>query len=135
MNRLLLMLLGAGTLLACPAFAHAAQWTKVGSAGAGAAFIDKSSMLRSGKQWKVWSLVSYPSEQATDDGTSYRSTKALHLYSCAERTTVLQSQLYYSEPMGRGAVVQSFKYEKFNPEDIVPDSVSDGALKVICKRK
>ena len=132
MNRLLPALL---TLLICPALAQAAQWTRVGAAGGGESYIDRSSMLKADKQWKVWSLVSYPAEQSTTDGTTFRSMKVLHLYSCAERTTTLLSQLYYSEPMGRGPVVQSFKYEKFNPEDIVPDSTADGALTLICKRK
>ena len=129
MNKLLL------ALMMCPLLAHGAQWTRVGAAGAAEAYLDKSSILKSDKNWKVWSMVSYATEQSTPEGTPYRSMKALHLYSCAERTTTLQSQLYYSEPMGRGPVLQSFKYERFNPEDIVPDSVSDGALQLICKGK
>jgi len=129
MNKLLL------ALLLCPLMAHAAQWTRIGPAGGGESYIDKGSIIKSDKSWKVWSLVSYPSEQTTQDGTVYRSLKALHLYSCGERTTTLLSQVYYAEPMGKGPVIQSIKYEKFNPEDIVPDSVSDGALQLICKGK
>lgn len=127
MNKLLL------AMLMSPLLAHAAQWTKVGSDSASLSYIDKGSIIKSDKSYKVWSLVSYGAEQTTQDGMAYRSMKALHLYSCAERTTTLQGQVFYGEPMGKGPIVQNFKYEKFNPEDIVPDSVSDGALQVICK--
>ena len=120
--------------LMCPLLAQAAQWTRVGAGGGSESYIDKSSIIRSDKNYKVWSLVSYAGEQNTQDGVAYRSMKALHLYSCAERTTTLLSQVYYSQAMGKGPILQSFKYEKFNPEDIVPDSVADGALQVICKR-
>lgn len=128
-------LLLAGLML--PVLAQAAQWVKVpGGAGAGSqSYIDRSSIIRSDKSYKVWSLVSYAKEQATPEGTPYLSMKALHLYSCADRTTTLLSQVYYAEAMGKGPVSQSFKYEKFAPEDIVPDSVADGALQVICKRR
>lgn len=127
-------------LLAClmaPLLAQAAQWVKVpvGSSAGSQSYIDRSSIIRSDKSYKVWSLVSYAKEQATPEGTPYLSMKALHLYSCADRTTTLLSQVYYAEAMGKGPVSQSFKYEKFAPDDIVPDSVSDGALQVICKRR
>jgi len=133
MNRFLLAGLLCAPLL-CPVLAHGAQWVKVGSGGGSESYIDKGSIIRSDKQFKVWSLVSHASEQTTQDGTAWRSMKALHLYACAERTTTLQSQVYYSEPMGKGPIVQSFKYEKFKAEDIVPDSIADGALQLICKK-
>ena len=120
-------------LLMAPALAQAAQWIKLGAGGD--AFIDKASIIKSGAGYKAWSMLTYPKEQTTPDGTAYRSVKALHVYACAERTTTLLSQVYYGEPMGKGPVLQSFKYEKFSPEDIIPDSPSDGALKVVCKGK
>lgn len=135
MKKLLLACLMVPVLGTLPA--QAAQWVKVplGSSAGSQSYIDRSSIIRSDKSYKVWSLVSYAKEQSTPEGTPYLSMKALHLYSCAERTTTLLSQVYYAEAMGKGPVSQSFKYEKFAPEDIVPDSVADGALQVICKRK
>lgn len=126
---------GLALLLALllPPQAQAAQWVKVGTDGASVSYIDKSSMLKSGKDHKVWSLVSYGAEQTGQDGTTYQSMKALNLYSCANRTTTLLSQVYYPEEMGKGAPVQRFKYEKFTPEDIVPDSAADSALQYLCK--
>jgi hypothetical protein len=85
------------------------------------------------KTRKVWSMQSYARPQNTPEGKPYRSVKALHLYSCEERTTTLLSQVFYPEAMGKGEPVENYKYEKFSPEDIVPDSPFDNALTAACK--
>ncbi|MES2150367.1 MAG: surface-adhesin E family protein [Pseudomonadota bacterium] len=118
-----------------PMLAHASQWAKVASIDGNDSYVDKASLLKVDKNTKAWSMESFSSEQSKDDGTTYRSMKSLKTYSCGERTTTLLSQVYYAEPMGKGAVVQSLKYEKFTPEDIVPDSAEDGALQLICHGK
>ena len=121
--------------LLIPALAQAATWVGVGAGSGSHAYIDKSSIIRSAAGYKVWSMVSFDQEQASPDGTPYLSVKALHMYSCAARTVTLLSQVYYGEAMGKGPVAQNVKYEKFSPEDIVPDSTYDGALQAICKGK
>lgn len=123
-------------LLLVPVLAHAAKWVKLGSAAGAESFLDTSSMIKSpDKTTRAWSMVSYSTPQTTPDGTPYLSMKALVRYSCAERTSTLQTEVFYSEPMGKGALVRSFKYEKFEAEDIIPDSPSDSALTLICRGK
>jgi hypothetical protein len=122
-------------MLLTPLLAHAATWVAVGSGSGSQSYIDKGSVVRSTGGSKVWSLVSYAKEQTTREGTPYMSVKALHLYSCAERTVTMMSQVYYGEAMGKGPVAQNIKYEKFSPEDIVPDSTQEGALQMVCKGK
>jgi hypothetical protein len=127
------------TLLAAallfPLLAQGATWVGIGTGSGSQSFIDKGSIIKGAAGYKVWSMVSYAKEQATQDGTPYQSVKALHVYSCAERTVTLLSQVYYGEAMGKGPVAQNVKYEKFLPEDIVPDSTYDDALQMICKSK
>ncbi|MES2016758.1 MAG: surface-adhesin E family protein [Pseudomonadota bacterium] len=118
-----------------PLLAHAAAWVSVGAGDDSKAFIDKSSIIKSPEGYKAWSMVSYAKEQETQDGTAYRSIKALHVYACAQRTVTLLSQVYYGEAMGKGPVAQNIKFEKFTAEDIIPDSADDGALQVVCKGK
>jgi len=113
--------------------AQAAQWAKVKGDGAGVFYIDKASIIKADKTRKVWSMRSFSKPQTTPEGKPYRSVKALHLYSCEDRTTVLLSQVFYPEAMGKGEPVENYKYEKFNPEDIVPDSPFDNALAAVCK--
>ena len=122
-------------LLMLPLLAVAAQWTKVGGATGSDFYIDKGSAIKADKGHKVWSLTSFAKAQSTPDGKAYLSVKALHLYSCEERTATLLSQVFYPEAMGKGELVQSVKYEKFGPEDIVPDSSADAALQAICHGK
>jgi hypothetical protein len=113
--------------------AQAAQWARVKGDGAGVFYIDKASIIKTDKARKAWSLRSFGKVQTTPEGRPYRSVKALHLYSCEDRTTVLLSQVFYPEAMGKGEPVENYKYEKFTPEDIVPDSPFDNALAVLCK--
>lgn len=120
-------------LLALPLAAEAAQWVRVSKAGGNMFYIDKASVIKQENLRKVWSLHSFAQPQTTPEGKSYRSLKALHLYSCDERTTTLQSQVYYPEAMGKGEPVENYKYEKFAPEDIVPDGPYDNALAAVCK--
>lgn len=131
MNKLLAALLMMP--LSMPPLAHAASWVGVGTGSGSQSFIDKGSVIKAPGGYKVWSLESFAKEQATPEGTRYMSVKALHVYSCAERTVTLLSQVYYGEAMGKGPVAQNIKYEKFSPEDIVPDSTYEGALQVVCK--
>jgi hypothetical protein len=125
----------AAALLSLPVLAQAAQWTRVASAAVADSYIDKASIVKVDAGAKVWSLVSYTKEQQTPDGTPYLSMKALHKYACKERTTTLLIQVFYAEQMGKGEAVRSFKYEKFEPEDVIPDSATDDALQIICRKK
>ena len=117
-----------------PLLAQAASWVGVGSDAGNRAYIDKASILKTPGGFKVWSMVSFAREQTTQDGTPYLSVKALHIYACKERTVTLLNQVYYGAAMGKGPVAQNVKFEKFSPEDIIPDSTYDGALQLICKR-
>jgi hypothetical protein len=120
------------TLLASAALA-APQWVKVGSAGGSDTYLDKASIARQGDDHRAWSLVSFDTIQSTPDGTRYRSVKAQHLYSCARRTTTLLAQSYHPAPMGKGPVLQGFKYEKFAPEEVADGSAAAAALALICR--
>ena len=120
--------------LLVPLLAHAASWVAVGSEAGNRSYIDKASILKAPGGFKVWSMVSFTSEQTTQDGTPYLSVKALHIYACIDRTVTLLNQVYYGAAMGKGPVAQNVKFEKFSPEDIIPDSTYDGALQLICKR-
>jgi hypothetical protein len=120
-------------LMLAAGWAQAAQWARVGGGGGNAFYIDKASIIKLDKTRKVWSMQSYAKPQSTPEGKPYRSVKALHLYSCEQRTTTLLSQVFYPEAMGKGEPVENYKYEKFSPEDIVPDSPFDNALAAVCK--
>lgn len=121
--------------LCFPLMAHAANWVKVKTPATHEAYyIDKASVLKADRGFKVWSMVSGMTDQHSPQGAPYKSMKALHIFTCEDRTTTLLQQVYYSEPMGKGTIVQSLKYEKFSAEDIIPDSGADGALALVCPK-
>ena len=120
-------------LMLAAGWSQAAQWARVGGGGGNAFYIDKASIIRQDKTRKVWSMQSYAKPQSTPEGKPYRSVKALHLYACEARTTTLLSQVFYPEAMGKGEPVENYKYEKFSPEDVVPDSPFDSALAAACR--
>jgi hypothetical protein len=120
--------------LCFPLMAHAANWVKVKTPATHEDYyIDKASVLKADRGFKVWSMVSSSTGQASPQGAPYKSVKALHVFTCEDRTTTLLQQVFYAEPMGKGHVVESLKFEKFSAEDIIPDSGADGALKIVCK--
>jgi len=113
--------------------AQAAQWLKVGGAKTATYYIDKASVIKTEKTRKVWSMQTFSRMQKTPEGKLYRSVKMLHVYACEAHTTTLLAQVYYPDAMGKGEPVENYKFEKFNPEDIVPDSPFDSALLAACK--
>ncbi|MYM24034.1 hypothetical protein GTP46_15390 [Duganella sp. FT135W] len=123
----------AMSLILAAGAAQAAQWMKVGGSSGNVFYIDKASVIKTEKTRKAWSMQSYARAQKTPEGKLYRSVKMLHVYACEDHTTTLLAQVYYPEAMGKGEPVENYKFEKFNPEDIVPDSPFDNALEAACK--
>jgi hypothetical protein len=120
-------------LMLTAGWAHAAEWLKVGGTRTVTYYIDKASIIKTEKTRKVWSMQNFTRMQKTPEGKLYRSVKMLHVYACEEHTTTLLAQVYYPEVMGKGEPVENYKFEKFNPEDIVPESAFDSALVAACK--
>lgn len=120
-------------LLLTAGWAQAAVWLKVGGTRSVTYYIDKASVIKTDKTRKVWSMQSFSRMQKTPEGKLYRSAKMLHVYGCEDHTTTLLAQVYYPEAMGKGEPVENYKFEKFNPEDIVPDSAFDSVLVAACK--
>lgn len=120
-------------LLLAAGWAQAAQWVRVGGVKGAAYYMDKASIVKIDKTRKVWSMQSYTKPMKTPEGRLYRSVKMLHVYACEDHTSTLQAQIYYPETMGKGEPVENYKFEKFNPEDVVPDTPFDNTLEAACK--
>ena len=123
----------AAVLMLAAGWAHGAQWVRVGGANGNVYYIDKASVVKNDPTRKAWSLQSYARPQKTPEGRSYRSVKMLHLYGCEDHTSTLMAQIYYADPMGKGEPVENYKFENFNPDDVVPDTPIDLALPAACK--
>lgn len=124
-------------LLMCAApAAMAAKWIKLDGGGANAFYADRASIIKVDKNTrKAWSLQTFRAPQKTPEGRPYRSVKTLQLYACNEHTATLLAQVFYPEPLGKGEPVENYKYEKYAPEDIVPDSPQERALSLACAKR
>ena len=133
-RRALLLPLLLSSLLTAQA-AWAANWMRLDSGHASASYVDRASIVKVDKTTrKAWSMQSFRKPQTTPEGRAYRSVKSLHLYTCNEHTATLLAQVFYPEPLGKGEPVENYKYEKYSPEDIVPDSAQEKVLSAACKR-
>jgi len=122
-------------LLACQA-AMAAKWMRLEGSHAGAFYVDRASIVKVEKTTrKAWSMQTFRKAQTTPEGHTYRSVKSLHLYACNEHTATLLAQVFYPEPLGKGEPVENYKYEKYAPEDIVPDSPQERVLSQACGKR
>ncbi|NYE61427.1 hypothetical protein FHW58_002634 [Duganella sp. 1224] len=120
-------------LIVAAGWAQAAQWVRVGGGKTVTYYMDKASIIKTDKTRKVWSMQNYTRMQKTPESKLYRSVKMLQIYGCDDHTTTLLAQVYYPDAMGKGEPVENYKFEKFNPEDIVPDSAFDATLAAACK--
>jgi len=114
--------------------AQAAPWTKARTDKDGTLYVDKASVRKLDGGRKAWTLESFRKPQSAPDGKLYLSVRAQQLYDCDAHTVTLQSQLFYPEPMAKGEIVGSYKFEAFDAETIEPGSRYDGAFKLICGR-
>jgi hypothetical protein len=123
------------SLLLTAQAAWAAKWMRLDSSHANTYYVDRASVVKADKTTrKAWSMQTFRKPQTTPEGHAYRSVKMLHLYTCNEHTATLLAQVFYPEPLGKGEPVENYKYEKYSPEDIVPDSPQERVLSVACKR-
>jgi len=133
-RRALLLPLLLPLLLASQA-AMAAKWVRLEGSRASEFFVDRASIVKVEKTTrKAWSMQTFRKPQKTPEGRAYRSVKSLHLYTCNEHTATLLAQVFYPEPLGKGEPVENYKYEKYSPEDIVPDSAQEKVLSAACRR-
>lgn len=128
-TRLLLLLLTVWC--AAAQAAKPARWAPV-RGGAGY-YLDQASVTRVDQARLAWTMQSFQQPRSTPEGKPYRSVTALHLYACDARTTTLEAQVFYPEPMGKGEPVENYKYEKYSPEQITPDSPYQPILRRVCK--
>jgi hypothetical protein len=115
--------------------AAAAIWVPLGKTPDGTEIsMDSTSISPRGKYVKAWFMYSYPDERADALGRKHRSYKALTLFDCKERTSATQLAIYYAEPTGSGTVAwtDSVDFDTMKFRDVVPESIGENNLDLIC---
>ncbi|WP_155419301.1 surface-adhesin E family protein [Chromobacterium subtsugae] len=120
-------------VLIFPLCSSAANWESVlGMADDGVAYLDSSSVSRHGSNVKFWVKVSYPLPHPSKacPGQLYVNHSELMIINCADKT-IGTSQ--FNQNALDGNVVCSFKYNRIDMEDIVPESLGDKLKDIACK--
>ncbi len=121
-------------LALAPAAALAGPWTTLAKDQRSALLLDSSSVRQAAEGRKAWTMESYRKPQLAPDGKPYLSVRSLHLYGCDAGTRTLLSETFYAGVLGKGEPVATFKYEAYDPENVVPGGPSEKALKAVCKK-
>src|SRR5438093_1366276 len=114
--------------------ALAATWYNLPGAAGLVVQIDLESIAPAGDGLiKAWVTHSFVEWQSTRNYPiiQYKSALQLDVYNCAERSSDILQEVFYSDEMRGGNVVRSNSYPRksLNLTDVVPDSVGEGALK------
>lgn len=125
------------SLLFC-AQAGAANWTLINQNEFEAIYFDKGNVRNSGKHKVVWLLDSFKQEQRGPLGGpqngKYSSNKRVYLFSCSERTSLLFYLISFEGEMTEGKPVFSQRFDDQSPAEVVPGSVGDSIMQVVCPK-
>ncbi len=115
--------LAAALVVAAPAGA----WVAVGESESTSYYLDPDSIRVEGAHRRVWRLFDYKEAQAS----GVRSGKALIEIDCHADTYRYLRTMYYSEPQGRGKVLDGARERP--REHIVPGTMIAQLAKAVCQ--
>jgi hypothetical protein len=110
-----------------------AEWTEIGQRDDATAYLDFSTIRRTGNLLKVWGLFDFKTTR-TYAGKSYMSAKSQSQFDCQEEQIRILAQSEFSKNMGRGDLVYStIDPGKWRP--VEPESISETVFKIVCDKK
>lgn len=120
--------------------AQASNWQLVSSTKGMKVYIDSESISRNGSYQKAWLIYTHDTDQAGDVSTSfktYKSSKTLEYFSCAERQNTSTQAIYYADENAQGSTIGIYNLPiaKATFSEVAPDTVGEVVLKFVCSRK
>jgi hypothetical protein len=114
-----------------------AEWEYAGTSNLGTDYHDKSTIRRSGKIAKMWTMKDYFEERTSHNGKVYKSAKGRVVFNCLEDTFAIISLLEYSSSMGKGEIIFSddTKENEWDWGSIPPGSSVETHFKIACGKK
>jgi hypothetical protein len=101
----------------------------------GTIYVDPDTIRRKGDVVKWWELADYMTVQTGVAGSSYFSSKGQHEYDCAEERTRMIAFTWFSDHMGRGAVVVDGSHYEGKWSPVAPHSIGQALWKAACSKK
>lgn len=111
-----------------------AEWYRVSEQPTQFVYIDMTTARRSVDKIKVWQLGDLKTPHVLNDGSKLSSLKLQMEYDCENETVRTIYSVSYSKGMGEGNIL-STENEPEKPTPVVPGSISDVLLKVLCTKQ
>ena len=111
----------------------AASWELVDYTDEMKYYVNTGTIEKSNNKVKVWVMLDFKHPQKGDNRSWYRSRKSLTVFDCKTHSMEFLSIADFSGKMGKGKNVNLSNLTK-NSEKyyVVPDSVSESGLKMVC---
>jgi hypothetical protein len=126
-----LILLGLGI---DPAFS--AEWLLIEPGQCRRVFVNPESISTKGAYRKAWFRMDYEKDQYlhSDPSKGYRSSKRLMYFNCQDRTVASVQAIFYSEPLGVGALVGSESVDSASATftDVAPETLGQAMPICVC---
>lgn len=123
----------AATVLACTVFSAHAEFTKYFEDDELAAYLDRSSITRSGSEARLWTIDDYRKPQNDLEGKKpFLSVKSQWIFDCSKRQSDVLIAFYYAELMAQGEEVHSAAAGQRSWDKVDPGSVGELAFRVAC---
>ena len=111
-----------------------AKWILVGTNDAADIYVETDSIKRKSHMVTYWETFNYKSIQKVDE-KQYSSLKIKNETNCNTEENRNLFMAVYSESMGLGQVIDSFKTDKEGFREIIPDSLAHRVFQFVCSKK
>ena len=114
-----------------------AEWTRVTESADGdmTAYIDYGTIKKKGNKVKMWQLQDYKAVKESAGGKRYLSSVTRFEYDCEEEVVRQLDFYWYSGNMRQGEIVVSITNIKDEAESVMPGSINETQLIIVCSKK
>lgn len=112
----------------CMTPVYAANWQIYATTNTDTAyfFFDSETVIRQGDTVTIWNK--YVNDQSKPDSDGSYATSTRYVYNCSKRTTQALTSAIYDKD---GKFISTYP-NPGKPTEVIPDSVGEGMLKVVC---
>jgi hypothetical protein len=97
-------------------------------------YLDATTITRSGREVRMWTIDDYRQTQTDIPNKPYRSVKSHWTFDCARRVSDVMTALYYMEGMAQGESIHSGAVAERQWDKITPGTVGELTFRVACAK-
>ena len=122
-------------LLLLAAMSAQAEFVKYHEDDEMVSYLDATTITRSGREVRMWTIDDYRQTQTDIPNKPYRSVKSHWIFDCAKRVSDVMTALYYIDGMAQGESIHSGSVAERQWDKVTPGTVGELAFKVACPQK